>query len=1196
MSWLPPLQARRFSQVAMISTALAMILPATAAFSEEDCSEALVPQPADCARQNADIVVTMPVGENTERIVLSPGSEFQTEGFSISIDGATVAGATAPSAPNREADIAASRVDIDVRFDGLDQRTLLNVSTTDLRAGYRAGERIRFRTSSNYPAWIARAELRILDRDAVGRPAVTVLQAQPNGEVVWAMPEDGSGNLSYVLRVYDEDGRFDETAPLELQRNAKVFATHGTTGDVVAAGEGEDRTRIKNIRVRGGKITVAGTGMTPGTTANLMGEAIPVDNSGAFVASRILPAGDHVVTVDADGRRIVRDVEIPRSEWFYVGIADLTFGKRLRDEQTEADPDFEETYAEGRLAAYFKGQTQRGYTITGSIDTGEGPLEDAFRRLNDKDPRQVLLRLDPEDLYQTYGDDSSAYDDAPTSGRFFLRVERDASSLTWGDFKADISGAEYLQNTRSLYGAELRYYTPSVSENGDPRASVTLYAAQPDSLPQRDILRGTGGSVYFLTRQDINGGSETITVETVDPDTGRVVGRRTLTEGVDYRIDYIQGVLTLNEPLRSSALDGSLISSGASGAYDVNLVAQYEYTPTMGSLEGVSFGGRVEVWATDQLRFGVTAMSETTGTADQRMSGMDVRYELGELSYIEAEVAQTEGPGFGRSISTDGGLTINAEGVKTGPRASAYRFDSYFDLTDLGAGFPGHFALYYDRKQAGFSTLTEDITEDRVLFGFESEVELNERLTFGIEAEKFEQDAGDRKTSGEIRLAYALSETWTVTAGLGMLDKYVLGDPSETGRRTDAAVRVDYQPSDDLLVYAFGQLTVDRDGGLDENNRIGVGIESQLTGKLRFSGEISDGDKGRGAEVWLAYAPTADNEVYLGYTIDPTRTGAGFELSDAQDDGTLVVGGRYRRSETMSTYAEDTWDLWGDRRSLTRAYGVTYTPDARWTFSGGVESGRVRDKIEGDFDRDAISLGLAYASSDNEAGRVRLEYRTEDGLGTEQDRETWALSAGYEYKLNDNWRFLANLDSLYSDSAESDFRNGEYVEASLGYAYRPVLNDRLNLLFRYTYLRDLPGEDQVSADGSTDGPLQVSNVFSIDGNYDLSPKLTIGAKYGYRSSRVADRGTNDFFDSDAHLGVLRFDWHVVHKWDVLAESRVLFSEQSNVTDTGFLLALYRHIGNNAKIGLGYEWGKVSDDMTDLSYVGNGIFLNLIGKF
>ena len=805
------------------TVAMALCLSAGSAMAEtRRCDEAMLPQPEDCQRANSDIVVEMPVGENAEEITSRPGAGFPQLGFSISIDGDTIAGAKAPNNPERDTDIAASAANVDVRFDGFGKRPMLNVATTDLRSTYRAGETVTFQTSANYPAWIDHAEVLVFDRAARGRPVVATLAAPANGTVEWQMPADGSGDYTYALRVYDSAGRRDETVAFDLARSTKAFETHDTTGPVTAAGVGEDRTRLRTIPARGGMITVSGS--SAGRTVTVMGETVPVDPLGNFVVSRVLPAGDHVVTVETNGQTLRRDVNIPASEWFYVGLVDLTYEHKLRDDAAEADPDYNANSLDGRLAVYAKGQTKGGYTITGSIDTGEGALKDAFRRLNDKDPRRVVQRLDPDDLYPTYGDDSTAYDDAPTSGRAYLRIERDASSLTFGDFKSDISNTEFLSQQRALYGAELRYVTPSVTQNGDPRARVTLYAAQPDTIPQRDILRGTGGSIYFLSRQDINGGSETIRIETVDPVTGRVLSRLTLTEGVDYEIDYIQGVVILTRPLGSSATGGGLITDG-NGQNDVNLVAQYEYTPTTGSLEGASFGGRAEVWATEQLRLGITASSDATGAADQLTGGADLRYEIGALSYVEAEVAQTKGPGFGRAFSTDGGLTIDQDGVVDAPRALAYRLDTRLEFADLGLSRPGFIGFYTERKESGFSTLTEDITADQTLIGVNTSVDVTDRLTFALDAETFHSDTGERKDTAELRFAYKLNTVWTVEAGAQFLDQIVLGQPEDTGRRTDLGARLTYQRSDDLRLYGFGQITANVAGGIGKNDRLGFGLD-----------------------------------------------------------------------------------------------------------------------------------------------------------------------------------------------------------------------------------------------------------------------------------------------------------------------------------------------------------------------------------
>jgi hypothetical protein len=1187
-----PMSPRR---LLLQTTALVALTSLSGPVFAQDCDNVTVPVPVDCERNNANIVVEMPLGANTEREDTLPMGGFATTGFSISIEDETIAGAPAPREPQRRADVAAALIDVDVRYDGLNVRPLLNVATADLRGTFRAGETVTFRSSANYPAWIARSEIRIIDRALRGDTNVTTIPTNVNSTVSWTMPETGSGDFTYVLRVYDAQGRFDETQPIVLSRSTEAFATHDTVGlPLIAAGEGEDRARLRNIPVIGGMVTASGQAGRPGGVVTVMGENVPVDAQGRFVVTRILPPGDQIVTVNASGRQIIRDVQVPDQEWFYVAIADVTYGVRLQDELYETSPDYEETYLNGRLGYYVKGRTASGYTITSSVDTGNGPLDQAFERLGEKDPRSFLRRLDPEDLYPTYGDDSTSFDDTPSQGRFYLRAENDTSRVTWGDFTAGVTSHRLLSNTRTLYGLEAAARTRSVTTNGDAVAGAVLYAAQPDTLAQRDILRGTGGSVYFLQRQDIEGGTAVMTLRVSDPDTGRVIDTVTLQEGVDYDVDYIQGVVILAQPLASTAAGNDLITTG-SGAYDVDLIAQYEYTPNGASLDGAALGGRAEAWVTDNMRLGITAMRETTGIADQRMASIDARANMGANSFVSAELAQTQGQGFGRAISTDGGLTIDADGGVDGVRATAVRLDTHLDLTDFGGTEPGHVDIYFERKDAGFSTLSDDITEDQTLVGIDSAVTVSPRVTLGLGAESFEKDGGDRKNSAELRGTYTINDNWSVTAALAHEDLITAGTPDKTGARTDLGLRVDYTRNADQSLYVFGQGTLRREGGLDNNNRIGLGGASRLSETLSATGEISDGDGGMGAGLRLTYAATPDNETYLGYTLDPTRGGAGSDLV-GRDDGTFVLGGNYRMNDQLRFYTQSNLDLFGQKQSLTRAFGVTYTPTAAWAVSGSTENGRVRDTINGDFDRFAVSLGAAYTNADLNIGRARLEYRSENGAGITQDRETWALTTGYEHKANDDWRVLASVDALYSQSDEDAFRDGEYLEASIGYAYRPIDNERLNLLLKYTHLHDLPGEDQVNAAGDSEGPSQRSHVFSVDGTYDLSTTLTFGAKYGYRKSEVAARGTDEFTASTASLAIARLDWHVVHKWDVFGELRAAMTHEIDVTETGALLGVYRHIGNNAKIGVGYEWGRVSDDITNLDYDGQGVFLNLVAKF
>uniref|UniRef100_UPI0005517F0B hypothetical protein n=1 Tax=Chelativorans sp. J32 TaxID=935840 RepID=UPI0005517F0B len=84
--------------------------------------------------------------------------------------------------------------------------------------------------------------------------------------------------------------------------------------------------------------------------------------------------------------------------------------------------------------------------------------------------------------------------------------------------------------------------------------------------------------------------------------------------------------------------------------------------------------------------------------------------------------------------------------------------------------------------------------------------------------------------------------------------------------------------------------------------------------------------------------------------------------------------------------------------------------------------------------------------------------------------------------------------------------------------------------------------------------------------------------------------------SSAHLGILRADLHLIKSWDLLLEGRVLHMPEAETTDYGALAALYRHVGNNFKVGVGYNFGRFSDDLRDLTLDDEGVFLNIVGKF
>jgi len=166
----------------------------------------------------------------------------------------------------------------------------------------------------------------------------------------------------------------------------------------------------------------------------------------------------------------------------------------------------------------------------------------------------------------------------------------------------------------------------------------------------------------------------------------------------------------------------------------------------------------------------------------------------------------------------------------------------------------------------------------------------------------------------------------------------------------------------------------------------------------------------------------------------------------------------------------------------------------------------------------------------------------------------------------------------------------------VGYAYRPVRNDRLNALAKYTYFYNVPTTGQVGAENTPSGFIQKSRIASVDLSYDLTAAWSIGGKYAYRLGQVSlDRENPVFFDSTAHLVVVRLDWRFHKDWEVMGEGRMLDLPDVGQTRKGVLGAIYRYIGKHLKAGVGYNFTDFSDDLTDLSYDHQGAFFNIVGS-
>ncbi len=149
--------------------------------------------------------------------------------------------------------------------------------------------------------------------------------------------------------------------------------------------------------------------------------------------------------------------------------------------------------------------------------------------------------------------------------------------------------------------------------------------------------------------------------------------------------------------------------------------------------------------------------------------------------------------------------------------------------------------------------------------------------------------------------------------------------------------------------------------------------------------------------------------------------------------------------------------------------------------------GRHSDPVAGTF---AVGprLSVAY-KQDKTKYAGNLEYRHEDSDNSE--RHVWLVRNAISYQVVKDWRAIGKVNFSVSQNNRGAFYDGDYVELVLGGAYRPVLNDRLNALFKYTYFQDTPTAGQVTASSLTPDYSQRSHVLSADAIYDLCSYLSV---------------------------------------------------------------------------------------------------------
>ncbi len=1087
---------------------------------------------------------------------------------------------------------------------------------------------LRFHSYNNYASFIQKLEVTLYrgtDTDLVTPLARIELPADYVGDAEWSgeLPAQiklrTGDELIYVARAYGAGGAFDETrlqriqlvTPADFDRGLQVTRenvqkTLGQALDGDSAQDlqlsnsiyGQSMLRLQNIPIHGSRVRLYGRNLEPNSRVRINGQDFPVDLEQKFAAEFLEPVGEHrydvsVESRDAPSAQRQLDVDVTGRYLFLVAIADVTVSRNSASGNLQPlaadDRDDDSFLSEGRLAFYLKGKLRGKYLVTAQADTQDRELKYLFRDFTQADAQDVFRRLDPDLYYPVYGDDSTTYRDVDTQGRLYLRVDWDQSQAVWGNYATGITGTEYGQYIRSLYGGALNWRSLEATPLGEARSQVKVFGSEAQSAPGHSEFLGTGGSLYYLRHTDVLPGSEQVVLEVRDRTTGRTETRATLQEGVDYEIDNLQGRLILTRPLAQLTRENvrSITRDMPLDGYDQLLLVDYEYVPLGFSSDDVTYGARGRQWLGDHVAIGGTWIDENRSGENYSLKGADLTLQAGRGTYLKMEQTRTEATAAPVFYSDNGGLSFIRRNPYEGRRSgTASAVEARANLRELGwTTQDWSLGAWWRDVDAGFSVARQDtglpmqeygaeflgyLTDDFSLYGRHTRTEQGDLALEQSQLTAEWRLGNDGQLTGELRRVREEQELQSVDALL-------------------AAIGYRQRFGSSWELYGTGQVTLDDDGGAyEKNDLLTLGARYLFGDRSSVGAEVSGGSRGHGAKVDGEYRMAPDHSLYGSYSYSTDRTGTD-PLFDTGLQSGWTLGQRWRLSNQVNVYNESQYlkDRRQDSAGIVHTFGMDFYPGQGWNLGFTIMDGELESTV-GRVDRRAYSVSGGRTDAVAQ-WNSKLEYRRDSGA---EQREQWVTTNRLLYKLNEDWRFALRANYADTEDRIDRLADAKLVETNMGFAWRPHDNTRWAGFGKFTYLYD------VASLGQEGGNLydQRSQILSLEGIRQLGARWEVAGKLASRwGDYRTGRGHGAWLDSRADFAALQLRYRLFAQWEGLAEHRWLKVRDGGVRK-GWLVGVDRRVGENFKVGVGYNFTEFSDDMTELKYDQKGLFLNMAGYY
>ncbi len=714
------------------------------------------------------------------------------------------------------------------------------------------------------------------------------------------------------------------------------------------------------------------------------------------------------------------------------GIFEGQFGFKAKGASQMPIADFERELQSitgnggGRAAGYIKGCIQGKYLLSMRFDTQSNEDNRLFRDIQ------------PDEFYPVYGDSSVKGFDAQSTGKLYIRVDKDHSYALYGDFTTySADGSESLgRYGRALTGAQFH--------GEDDKYSATAFVSRTSAsrIVQEKRANGTSG-VYQSGVSDIRPQSEIVEIIIRDRNNpGRVISATQQTRFTDYTLDGFTYGLLFRRPIPSFDEDGNPIF--------IRVTYERETGGPDFTVSGVA--GQLKIG--NRLQVGAGIVQDDDPTKKMNMRSVNGALRLSDDTVLVAEYAQTETPEFG---------TAGA---------------SRFELRKDGANFQAR--AYTGTASLGFNNPEAALTRGRSESGVQLSAKIGAKTQISAEAIRTKDGQSGAKTQGaQIGVDHAFTNDIRGSVGI----RNASGDASASfgGAGQDNLSFTSIYGRLNARVGAKSNAFTRYEQQLGGGNRsLSIGTDYQIAPQTRL----------------YAIHEFFDSPLSL-YALGDTQRRYGTRLgveTAYMRGGTLfseyrLAGGVDGRTAQAAIGLRNQW-------KLGQGIGVSTSFENTRNLNGGINNTGTSANLGGG-NGTAASIGFESLGSDKLKWTTRLEGRDGQsktltataGAAYQASRDLTMLGrAAYAKSSAGGFTGIGGVSGLGGFDQKQ-------TRVQFGLAYRPVKSDRFIGLLKYE-LRD--GDDP---SGIGVRLQRRQNIISADANYLVSQSLQARLHYAFKNSR-----------------------------------------------------------------------------------------------